>query len=465
MSLSLFRIAYAVTQRFSSGCRSTLERTQSVRWFALVASLVLVASFAVAQDDDSISRDDLAHAHAFHTHPNPGGLHGKGNIPTPHGFPLGIDTIVNFTGHFEEQGVFWNGSPHHVWEYSMIGSPPEQGGTTVIGAPVVPVTVDLRNFDGSARFVVSTPANCPFCPPSALGKIVPLIAKPDPYIALFMGSPVFAMVDYSSSPVPTQLIDAEQRAAFGNHARADWHTLFAPSLKTPRTMVLIRGTYRYALNRDASCCLAIFVAPSVFNSELFPQTVIPDNSTVIGAAELSGDITTKDFSTFFFPNTFLFVDNTLTKCCVVGYHTFDFELGDGGNGNRTRFYVMNYSSWIEPGIFLSPGNQDVITHSHETAEAVNDPFVGFDGIHNFTPFWLVSKECGDIMEVGDVLDGLPDPSYPITLGGFTYHPQNVALLPWFEFQANSSAFDGAYSYPNESALTMLSTPQPFNCGH
>jgi hypothetical protein len=40
----------------------------------------------------------------------------------------------------------------------------------------------------------------------------------------------------------------------------------------------------------------------------------------------------------------------------------------------------------------------------------------------------------------------------------------VALLPWFEFQANSSAIHNAYSYPNESALTQLSTPQPLNCG-
>src|SRR5215470_10984174 len=42
------------------------------------------------------------------------------------------------------------------------------------------------------------------------------------------------------------------------------------------------------------------------------------------------------------------------------------------------------------------------------------------------------------------------------------HPQNEALLPWFEFQANSSAIDNAYSYPNENVLTQLSAPQPFN---
>jgi hypothetical protein len=67
------------------------------------------------------------------------------------------------------------------------------------------------------------------------------------------------------------------------------------------------------------------------------------------------------------------------------------------------------------------------------------------------------------MEVGDVIEVFPNPTYPVTIGGVTYHPQTVALLPWFEFQQNSSAIDGAYSYPNESVLTTLSAPQALNC--
>ena len=43
-------------------------------------------------------------------------------------------------------------------------------------------------------------------------------------------------------------------------------------------------------------------------------------------------------------------------------------------------------------------------------------------------------------------------------------PETIALLPWFEFQGNSSAIDDAYSYPNETALTALSAPQALNCG-
>jgi hypothetical protein len=129
-----------------------------------------------------------------------------------------------------------------------------------------------------------------------------------------------------------------------------------------------------------------------------------------------------------------------------------------------RFFIVNYSSWISPGIF-GGGFQDVTAHSHEIAEIFNDPFVGFDGIHNITPFWQnPAGQCQDIMEVGDVIEDLPNPTFPVTVNGFTYHPQTEALLPWFEFQKNSSAIDGAYSYPDESVLTQLSAPQPLNCG-
>ena len=88
-----------------------------------------------------------------------------------------------------------------------------------------------------------------------------------------------------------------------------------------------------------------------------------------------------------------------------------------------------------------------------------------DNVHNLTPFWLAPNgNCGDALETGDVIEGLPNAtSPPITLNGFAYHPQNEALLQWFEFESPSSALDGAYSYPNTSVLTHLSEPQKVDC--
>jgi hypothetical protein len=170
----------------------------------------------------------------------------------------------------------------------------------------------------------------------------------------------------------------------------------------------------------------------------------------------------------------LYDNGNPNNCCVLGFHSFDFEAGDASNGNRTRFYVMNYSSWISPGLFADPSCsttdpencfQDVTAHSHEISEIFNDPFVGYDGIHNITPFWLnPAGQCQDILETGDVIEDLPNSTYPVTIGKTTYHPQTVALVPWFEFQSPSTALHNAYSYPNETALTALSAPQPLNCG-
>ena len=121
------------------------------RWPMLLA-LLSFSLAALAQDSDSIPPNALAGTHPMHGN-NSANAHKRGNIPTPHGFPQGIDTITNFTDHFESQGVFFDGSAHHIWEFSMVGNPPEQGGTTVFNAPVVPVSLDLRNADGSPRFV------------------------------------------------------------------------------------------------------------------------------------------------------------------------------------------------------------------------------------------------------------------------------------------------------------------------
>ena len=428
-------------------------------------SLALLSFSAFAADDDVVPNNYLMGMHVKHAN-NAGGLHGKGNIPTPHGFPLGVDTLTNFTGHFEAQGVYFDGTPHHIWEYSMVGNDPAHGGTTIINAPVVPVSVDLRNANGSPRYVKVVNGSVVTCTDGANGTAPSdpackrLFSDVSSFVQPFLNGPVFRTAMYSSSPVPTQITDAVQRAEFGNHARADWHTLLAPSVKTARVMTLLRGTYQFSLNGDGTCCAFILVNEGTFVNKLFPPAA-PDNTTVIGAAEVANDITTQDISTFLFPNTYLFSGS---NCCVLGFHSFDVEAGDANNGNRTKFYVMNYSSWISPGIF-NGGFQDVTAHSHEIAETFNDPFVAFDGLHNVTPFWQnPAGQCQDVMEDGDVIEDLPRPTYPVTIDGFTYHPQNEALLPWFMFEQNSSAIDNAYSYPDETVLIHLSDPQPLHCG-
>jgi len=412
----------------------------------LLLMFELVSPIGVlAQEADEVSPDAISNAHSMHPTTAPRG-HQNGQDHARFGL-AGIDSVANWNKHFITGGIDPNGNPQHIWYYSMVGNPPELGGTTVFNAPIVPVSLDLRNADGTPRFVNGQR----------------LFYDVTPFIQPTVNSPVFQSSNYTSSDVPTQYTDAVQRAEFVDKMKPDWHTVLKPSVKATRTMVLIRGTYRFALNADGSCCLFVLVDANTFVNELFPSTFPFDNSTAIGSAENAGDMTTKDISTFLFPNTYLYTQHDPTHCCILGFHSLDLEPGIPSNGNLLRLYVVNYSSWISPGIFRG-GFQDVTALSHEMSEIFNDPFVGADGIHNVTPFWLSPNgNCQDDLEVGDVIEGLPNGVFPITMNGRTYHPQNEALLQWFEFESPSSALDGAYSYPNTGTLKALSPPQNFAC--
>ncbi len=357
-----------------------------------------------------------------------------------------IDSIKTFTGDFRAPGVGPTGNPQQQWFFAMAGGRPEAGGKTTFRAPVVPVSLDLLDYDGSVRMVNGHP----------------LHNSVRPFLGPVLNSPIFQRADYTSSDTSTQFSDAVQRAEFYNVMQPDWHTLLRPSVKTERTLSIPRGAYFFALAEDGSCCAFVLVDINIFSALLFPATA-NDVKTPVGAAEHSGDINTGDISTFLFPNTYLYFNGNPNQCCVLGFHTYDSKPGDASNGFRERRYVLNYSSWISPGLFGAEF-EDVTALSHEITESLNDPFVGSDGVHGITPWWLSQNgNCQDDLEVGDVIEGLPDSTIPIRTKGRTYHPQNEALLQWFEFQSPSTALGGAYSYPNQTVLTSLSSQQRANC--
>jgi len=352
-----------------------------------------------------------------------------------------IDSITNFSDKFHADGFDPNGNPNEQWLYNMVGTAPQHQGTTTFNAPIVPVTLNLLDTNGQTRVVGGHS----------------LIADPASFVTPTLNSPIFQNAPYTSSSTPTQFTDAVQRAEFFGTAKDDWHTMLAPSVKTGRVMSLPRGTYQFALNPDGTCCRFVLVDVNAFVNALFPATA-DDTTTPVGAAEHAGDITTKDISTFLFPNTFLFGS---FGCCILGFHTYDFEPGDASNGNVEKRYVVNYSSWTTRGLFSGGPDdapQDVSVLSHELSETFNDPFVASDGVHNITPWWQSSFNCQDNLETGDVIEGLPHDNFLITLNGFTYHVQNEALLQWFEGQTPSDAIGGAYSYPDTTVLPTANPP-------
>jgi hypothetical protein len=355
----------------------------------------------------------------------------------------GINSVPNFNGQFFANGFDASGKPNRHWYTNTLGNPPQMGGTTTINAPIQPVNVELDDENGN----------------------LVLISPMTPFITPILSSPVFSDAPYSSSNEPTQYTDAIMRAEFFNHMKPDWHTLLAPSVLPTVTLHLSQSascsstfpftgcTYLFALNSDNTCCFAIFANTSPFLDQLFNVAVSDITSNAITPA---------DISSFLFPNTLLFFGD-LTQCCAGGFHEYIYDP----TVNPQPRWVFAFSSWFSPGVLSALGlgdGQDVTGISHELAETFNDPFVVTDGVHDLTPWWLAPNGvCQDNLEVGDVVEGLPDDLFSITLNRFTYHPQNVALMQWLEFKPASDALDGAYSYPDTSVLLSPPTLQNPGC--
>lgn len=428
-----------------------------------VAALLLLSGAARAEGVDAYKLDPsfIKGKHPIHvkdpSNPTLAGRHaanaavladGMKNAANNHGGIPGVDSIVNFTGSFNTPGLDPTGTVvEDKWFYSMVGNFPNRDGdgVTHIGAPLVPVTVELLDADGDQAFDPASGAR--------------LILGPHAHVRDVLQSPVFEDYQFTSSRKETQFTDAVARATFFHSAGEDWHTLLDTWVADGLTLKVPMGAYQYALNNDGSCCAFMLLDYNTFNALLFPPTFPVDHSTLMGKLELNGVATTKRITTLLFQDIYLYI-GTVANCCVLGFHGPDEEPGTAHNGNRLRLYMMNYASWISPGLFGTPelGLEDITALSHEMAETFNDPFVVFDGVHNLTPWWLSGSQCQDDLEVGDVIEGLPtDVTFPMAgRNGFLYHPQNVALLQWFAFQSHSTALGGAYSYPDPGSLPALS---------
>jgi len=409
---------------------------------AIAASFFAVSAKADGQIPGMVDDSALATAGNIPFHATPHDLT-NGQAHSRFGI-FGIDSIPNFNDHFFADGFDGSGNPNKHWYTNTVGNPPQMGGTTIINSPLQPVNVELDDVNGNPVFIAGHQ----------------LISLATPFIAPTLASPVFSNSLYSSGPAPTQFSDAVQRAQFFNHPmKPDWHTLLNPQPAAPLTVRIRQAAtcsggltgcnYYFALNSNGTCCRFILIEVNPFINALFGAII----------TDIAGNvITTKDISSFLFPNTFLYFGSRL-NCCVLGFHTYLFDpISD-----PEKRWVLNYSSWISPGLF-GTAFQDVTGLSHEIAETYNDPFVVSDGVHNLTPWWLSPNgNCQDDLETGDVIEGLPNSTFPVTLNGFTYHPQNEALLQWFQFQTPSDALGGAYSYPNTSLLKQVSAQQKVGC--
>ena len=131
-------------------------------------------------------------------------------------------------------------------------------------------------------------------------------------------------------------------------------------------------------------------------------------------------------------------------CCVGGFH---FAQLQGTSGILT----FAFAAYASPGLFRS-GAQDITGPSHEVIEWADDPF-----INNVVPPWgsptNPSVCINNLLEVGDPIEFFAPSTYPVTVNGTTYHPQDIAFFSWFARQVPSIAVNGQYSYLTPEKLT------------
>ena len=315
--------------------------------------------------------------------------------------------------------------------FTMVGRGPQFGGTTTIPTLLVPITVV---FEGTTD-------------PSTKGPVTLTMDRQT--IDQVLLGPDFQKATYDAGVA--QFADAIQRAEFFPVEKSTWHTLIKPSkILTPVTIYVpnnIAGSSIYQVGELPDGTFFAWLDYNFFVAEL--ETILQLER-----------VNPRGLVIPLVRNIGLYENGNLSDCCVAGFHSaYGTTLG-----NQIAIQTFAYASWLDPGIGQAIAGKssfsDILALSHEISEWINDPL----GNNLVNPAWQFpnSTNCQDNLEVGDPIEGLTDSSVssPLYMNGYTYHPQNMALFQWFAQDSPSNAIDGAYSYPDETALTLPSISCP-----
>jgi hypothetical protein len=223
----------------------------------------------------------------------------------------------------------------------------------------------------------------------------------------FVNSPmVKANVDWKSGGQDlgtTQYIDAFQRGNFWSkvHKNSEYHVVLgSPTILKPLKIKVGAGQGVVEINpRGGHQLIGTF---SAFSGSPSMDSLI--NQYISKHKEITPDT----FVLFVTHNIFL-VDG---GCCIGGYH---FSTGTTP-GSQTYGYTTIITE--------SPSfSQDISAASHEIGEWMDDPFPGDNVVGCQDNSWL---------EVGDPLEHRSDwGDFPVTVGSFTYHPQDLSYIGYF----------------------------------
>jgi hypothetical protein len=324
-------------------------------------------------------------------------------------------TVTSTVAHFSAKVV--DGTS--TFTYTMVGknpsktpTPPATGRTTVT-ALLVPVAITYSN-----------------------GHVWdPTVAD-----ACDSGASVFTRVEQSPIFVPQawkwggisigtkQLMDAFQRAEFWKYTKPTGvNPTYGVGLTLKTTAPVVVNVPDASATEWSSIPCANGTVAGVDINWLDPYL----QSTVMPSLTTQGLMTAKTLPIFIFHNVYEY-DGTPANCCIGGFH----GAYSPTPGVVQTYIVANYEN--DPNTV--PQNSDIVALSHEVGEWLNDPY----GNNPTKPWGHIGQVsgCQGNLEVGDPLSGtgLPD-----TVGGFTYHPQELAFFSWFYHQSPSIGLKGWYS--------------------
>jgi hypothetical protein len=228
-----------------------------------------------------------------------------------------------------------------------------------------------------------------------------------------------------------QITDAYQRADFWKYAKpAGINPKFGINLK----MTTLSPVTIHVPNADAAAAITgcgnsrLGLVNVAWLDSLLRKTVIP--------SLFSRGVNPGTVPFFLLHNVVEYIGSPTTACCVGGYH----QAYINSHGAQT-YGLADYDN----SGALGSGLRDITALSHEVGEWQNDPYIDKGRNSNPTPAWGhigQASGCQSDLEVGDPLAGT---TFADTVGGFTYHPQELAFFSWFYHQKPSLGVNGWYS--------------------
>ncbi|MBV8894698.1 MAG: hypothetical protein JO266_22430 [Acidobacteria bacterium] len=306
-------------------------------------------------------------------------------------------TFPTFSSSFTVGGV--------TYPFTMIGHPPASGRAAFIKSVIIPLRMNFVGFGNDHSF------------------------DPNPAVTNIVNSPLYVPTSWPGD-LYGQFVESMQRAAFWNlmDREHEWRVrMDRPRILTTVDVEVTPQTGTLQLDNN--------------NNPLFGDVLFDFMDSQIQTI-----LQLLDLDDHTLP---IFVTDGVTNQ-ALGYHNAALISDDGGNAHLQTYI---FTSWLDPAL-VPPIFADVSTFNHELAEWTNDPF-----INNVVPTWMFPPQSdpaatcsgNNLLEVGDPQGNGPTfadfPQANVSIGGVTYHLQQLVLWQWFADQVPSSAFGGWFTFP------------------